>query len=194
MERLVIVDNGHGRETAGKCSPDGRYSEYGRCRLMARMLCGELARRGIESVRIVPEEADVPLAERCRRARLAATGRDAVLVSLHSNAAGADGRWRDASGFCAFVTPEAGSGSRRLAALLTAKAAERGLAGNRRTPPCGYWTAPLAICRGVPFAAVLTENMFHDNRADVDFLLSERGLAELVGLHADAISEYYEGR
>ena len=90
------------------------------------------------------------------------------------------------------MAPEAGAESWRLAVLMTAGARRRGLLGNRCTPPCGYWTAPLAICR-VPFVAVLTENMFQDNRSDAAFLMSERGLEEIVALHADAICEYYEG-
>lgn len=190
---LVIVDNGHGAETPGKRSPDGRLREYDWCRKAARRLCGELGRRGVEAVLLVPEDADIALSERCRRARNLGPGRRAVLVSLHCNAAGNGKEWLGASGWSAFVAPEAGAESRHLAVLMTGVARRRGLLGNRCTPPCGYWTAPLAICRGVPFPAVLTENMFQDNRSDAAFLMSDRGLEEIVALHADAICEYYEG-
>lgn len=32
----IILDNGHGRETAGKCSPDGRLLEYAYTRELVR--------------------------------------------------------------------------------------------------------------------------------------------------------------
>ena len=38
--------------------------------------------------------------------------------------------------------------------------------------------------------AVLTENLFQDNREDVDFLLSEEGKQTMVSLHVDAIMKY----
>lgn len=114
-------------------------------------------------------------------------------MSLHSNASGSGTQWGTASGWSAWVAPKASVAARRLAALLTGEAAKKGLLGNRATPPCGYWTANLAICRDTRCPAVVTENMFHDNRADVDFLLSEAGLQTIVRLHADAICAYYDG-
>jgi N-acetylmuramoyl-L-alanine amidase len=38
--------------------------------------------------------------------------------------------------------------------------------------------------------ACLTENLFQDNREDVDFLLSERGRAAIVRLHVEGIKAY----
>ena len=67
----------------------------------------------------------------------------------------------------------------------------RGLRGNRAIPKDSYQTANLAICRDTVCPAVLTENMFHDNRQDVDFLMSEQGFRAIVDLHVAAIREYY---
>ena len=39
-------------------------------------------------------------------------------------------------------------------------------------------------------AAVLTENLFQDNRQDVDYLLSEEGFNAIVQLHVDGIVNY----
>lgn len=193
MKTFVIIDNGHGKETRGKSSPDGRYHEWQGTRAMARALQAELTRRGINSTLLVPEEGDIALTTRCRRTNeLWKEHREAVLVSLHSNASTNGEQWGTASGWSAWVAPNASKSSRRLAALLTAGAAKNGLLGNRATPPCGYWTANLAICRDTLCPAVLTENMFHDNRADVDFLLYEAGLQTIVKLHADAICAYYD--
>ena len=38
--------------------------------------------------------------------------------------------------------------------------------------------------------AVLTENLFQDNREDTDYLLSEEGKRAIVKLHVDSLTEY----
>ena len=86
----VILDNGHGRDTAGKRSPDGRLREYAYAREMARKIAQDLKRQGIDVSLLVPEDTDVPLKERVERANriYAETGKQAILVSIHVNAAG----------------------------------------------------------------------------------------------------------
>lgn len=64
----VILDNGHGRDTAGKRSPDGRLREYAYTREMARRIAQDLKRQGIDVSLLVPEDTDVPLKERVERA------------------------------------------------------------------------------------------------------------------------------
>lgn len=189
--RKVIIDNGHGIETPGKRSPDGRLREWAWTRRLAARLAGLLGGHGIEAVILVPEERDVPLRERCRRAN--ACDAD-MLLSLHVNAAGDGSRWLGASGFSAFVAPKASDHARRLAALLTAEAAKAGLAGNRYTPPEGYLSANFAICTGTRCPAVLTENLFQDNRSDVDFLLSPSGIETVARVHLDAILKFFNIR
>ena len=53
----VILDNGHGRDTAGKRSPDGRLREYAYTREMARRIAQDLKRQGIDVSLLVPEGA-----------------------------------------------------------------------------------------------------------------------------------------
>lgn len=190
---IVLLDNGHGVETPGKRSPDGRLREYAWAREIAQLIAISLQREGIEARLLVPETTDIPLRVRTRRVNdiCAAEGaRNVCLVSIHNNAAGADGRWHDARGFAVYVSNNAGQGSRRLAAILAEEANARHLMGNRATPPQGYWQASLAICRDTKCAAVLTENLFQDNIEDVAYLLSEAGKAELTDLHVRAITKY----
>ena len=189
--KTVIIDNGHGRDTAGKRSPDGRLLEWKWTRCVARRLCGKLRAAGLEPVLLVPGDADVTLRERCRRANELCSGREAVLLSLHTNASGTGKEWGTASGWSAFVSPNASENSRRLAALLHEEAVSRGLAGNRMTPSSGYYTANLAICRDTLCPAVLTENLFHDNLADVDYLLTDRGQENIAELHVWAVMKYF---
>lgn len=190
---IVLIDNGHGRETPGKRSPDGRLREYACAREIARRIAIALQREGIDARLLVPETTDIPLSVRTRRVNevcKAEGARNVCLVSIHNNAAGADGRWHDARGFAVYVSNNAGQGSRRLAAEFYAGAKARGLTGNRATPPQGFWQASLAMCRDTKCTAALTENLFQDNREDVAFLLSNEGKTTIVDLHVNAILNY----
>lgn len=190
---IVLIDNGHGRETPGKRSPDGRLREYAWAREIARRIAIALQREGIDARLLVPETTDIPLSVRTRRVNevcKAEGARNVCLVSIHNNAAGADGRWHDARGFAVYVSNNAGQGSRRLAAEFYAGAKARGLTGNRATPPQGFWQASLAMCRDTKCAAVLTENLFQDNREDVAYLLSSEGKTAIADLHVNAILNY----
>ena len=55
----VLIGNGHGIETLGKRSPDGRLREYAYTREVADRVVKTLTAAGIDAVRIVPEDADV---------------------------------------------------------------------------------------------------------------------------------------
>lgn len=46
------------------------------------------------------------------------------------------------------------------------------------------------MTRDTACPAVLTENLFQDNREDVDFLLSEEGKQAITKLHVDSIIQY----
>lgn len=102
----ILIDNGHGENTAGKRSPDERLREYRYTREIADAVCVELKKRGYEAERIVRETVDIPLAERARRVNedCARYGTDNVLlVSIHVNAAG-NGGWMNARGWSAYTT------------------------------------------------------------------------------------------
>ena len=185
---IVLIDNGHGAETPGKRSPDNSILEYAYTRRMADALVDALRRDGLTARRLVTETADIPLAERIRRAN--SIREPAILISLHLNAAGSDGRWHDASGFSSFVAPNASERSRLLAQLLTEEAIGAGLTGNRCVPPDKVWVSNLAICRRTICPAVLTESLFQDNRDDVSRLLSPQGFRKLVSIHRNAILTY----
>ena len=185
----VLIDNGHGQDTAGKRSPVGRLMEYAYAREIAERLEKELKTRGIEAVRITPEEYDVSLSERCRRANKYGS-KGVLLVSIHCNAAGADGKWHDAHGWAAYVSKNASVNSKTLARCLIQAAKDKGLSVREYAHQVPYWTQNLAICRDTKCPAVLTENLFQDNREDVEFLLSETGKQTIVDLHVNGIVEY----
>lgn len=199
MEQLpkikVIIDNGHGDPplTGGKLSPDGRLKEYYYCREIAQRVSRQLTLRGIDTILLVPEKTDTLLRERVRKvngwARKLGAG-NVVLMSIHNNAAGADGKWHSARGFSVFLSKNASEKSKRLARIFTDNATAMGLMGNRAVPKEKYWVQSLAMTRDTACPAVLTENLFQDNREDVDFLLSEEGKQAITRLHVDSIIQY----
>ena len=115
-----------------------------------------------------------------------------MLVSVHLNAAGADGKWHNARGFSSHVARNASANSKRLAKLLWDEAIENGLKGNRFVPTQGYHIHNLAICRDTNCPAVLTENLFMDNEEDAEVLLSLKGKNDIIRSHVDAIIKYIE--
>ena len=188
---LVIVDNGHGMQTPGKRSPGGSVLEWEWTRRVAGEIVGRLSKTPVDAVLLVPEDDDIPLPTRCRRARRLAEGRCAVLLSVHVNASGDGSSWRSARGFSAFVAERASTESVRLARMFTSMACRRGLAGNRSVPPEGCWRGNFAIVRDTPMPAVLTENLFMDNREDAAILMSATGFEDIVSMHVDAVLKFF---
>ncbi|MCC8119726.1 MAG: N-acetylmuramoyl-L-alanine amidase [Bacteroidales bacterium] len=184
---LILIDNGHGRETPGKRSPDGLLEEWRWTRQAATLLQEKLDSMLIPCIRLVAEEGDVPLKERVRRAN--AYGRDALLVSLHCNAAGMGASWMSAHGWSAYVAQNASTCSKDFASRLAYEARAMGLHVRQPLPQQPYWVQSLAICRDTVMPAVLTENMFMDNRDDCAWLLTPEGLATIATLHATAIRQ-----
>lgn len=196
----ILIDNGHGANTPVKCSPDGRLREYAWSRECAKRLVAALKKKGYDAELITPEASDVKLQTRVSRVNnicKAVGARNCLLVSIHNNASGGDGKWHDACGWSVFVSKNASENSKKLARMLTAEAMKRELMGNRSVPIQKYWTwswtdKDIYILEKSACPAVLTENMFQDHKGDVDYLLSEEGMTELVDLHVDGITKYVE--
>ena len=63
----VFLDNGHGNNTPGKCSPDKSIREYSYVREIVQMLDKALREMGIKTFIVVPELKDISLTERVKR-------------------------------------------------------------------------------------------------------------------------------
>ena len=57
----ILIDNGHGENTPGKCSPDGRLKEWIYTREIADRIVTGLREKGFNAERIVKENIDIPL-------------------------------------------------------------------------------------------------------------------------------------
>ena len=192
---LVLLDNGHGIDTKGKQSPDGRLKEYKYAREIVKRIHSELENKGIDSIILVPEEKDISLTERCKRANKYYDNNDksVILISVHCNAAGNGDKWMTGRGWEAW-TSVGETKSDELAELLYS-AAETWLPEDTKvrtdkTDGDRDKEKNFTILYKTKCPAVLTENLFQDNKEDVEFMLSEEGKQAIVNLHVEGIVNY----
>lgn len=190
MSKVVILDNGHGKETAGKRSPiwgDGsQLFEWEFNRDIVRRIAEKLQADGIPYRVLVPEENDVSLTERARRANEYAKefNGKAYVLSIHANAGGGTG-WE------VYTSP----GQTPSDAIATVFFEEAG----REFVPDGWRMrsdysdgdpdkeANFAILTKTTCPAVLTENFFMDTEKDCRFIMSEDGRERIANMHVAAI-------
>lgn len=190
----VLIDNGHGENTPGQCSPDKRVMEWAYTREIADMVVNGLRKLGIDAQRIVKEDIDVSLSERCKRvnAIYKESGKKAILISIHCNAAGSGSAWMSARGWEAW-TSVGQTKSDMLATHLYAEA-ERSFTGMKIRKDSSDADpdkeSQFYILKNTLCPAVLTENFFQDNKEDVEFLLSSEGKKAVAKIHIEGIVKY----
>ena len=190
----ILIDNGHGHNTPGKRSPDGKFREYAYNREIAKRIVADLRDRGHDAELIVPEDNDISLEERVRRvnALCSAHGKsNVILVSIHVNAAGNGSKWTNATGWSVY-TCKGQTVSDKLAECLC-EAAIKNFPGKRiRTDYSdgdSDWEENFYILRHTLCPAVLTENFFMDG-LDLEFLQSRAGKQAIVDTHVEGIIDY----
>lgn len=193
----ILLDSGHGENTPGKRSPDGKLREYLYAREITEAIERELKLRGYDAERIVHENVDVPLAERARRVnelcgRLGTS--NVILISIHCNAAGNGSEWMQARGWAAY-TSKGKTKADKLAECLY-NAASCHLTGQKLRKDYSDgdsdWEESFYILRKTKCPAVLTENFFQDNKDDVDYMLSSDGKQNIINTHVNGIIQYIE--
>ena len=192
---LILIDNGHGHNTPGKRSPDGKFLEYDYNREIATRIVADLTDRGHNAQLLVPETEDIPISERVRRinAHCNTLGNATViLISIHVNAAGNGTKWLNATGWSCY-TSKGKTTSDRIAECFYA-AAKKNFPGKRiRTDFSDSdpdWEENFYILRHSLCPAVLTENFFMDNHSDLEYLQSRAGKQAIVDTHVEGIVEY----
>lgn len=190
---IFVYDFGHGLETPGKRSPDGKLQEAAYVREIGSRIISKLSDFGFSTYVLVPENHDVPLAERVRRVNsLVKQNPDNqyFLTSLHVNAAEMGKTWTKANGWSVYVSPNASSLSRELAEVAAKNALDQNLKVRREYPNLGYWTRNFYILNRTLCPAILTENLFMDNQEDCNFLLSEEGRNKIANLHVYTVMDF----
>lgn len=195
----ILIDNGHGIETKGKRSPDGKFREYRYVREIARIIVDELSATGLDAELLVPEESDISLAERVRRVNETCSdlGQDnVILISIHVNAFKDGAEWQSPRGWCCY-TASGKTQSDDLATMLYEEALSN-FKGHRIRKDMSDGDPDIEenfyILKKTKCPAVLTENFFMDNKEDVAYLLSEEGRYAVTRTHIDAIMKYVNKR
>lgn len=192
---IFLIDNGHGKDTPGKRSPDGRFREYNFNREVAAMLVDALKALGFTAFLLVKEEEDVSLAERVARvnAYCRQYGKDnVVMVSIHANAAG-NGGWMNARGWSVWTSPGK-TKSDAIATLLYEAAQDVFPEGTpfRKDMSDGDpdYESRFYVLVNTSCPAVLTESFFYDNKEDLAYLESDVGKRDIVTAHVLGLQRY----
>lgn len=185
-------------DTAGKRSPDGTFLEYKYCREIAAEVVKRLVNAGYDAELLVPEDKDISLSERCKRAnawcnKLGTS--NVCLVSIHNNAAG-NGKWMTARGWEAWTAKGQTQGDKLadclydaadevLTPILPGLKIRVDMTDGDRDKESNFTILYKTKC-----AACLTENLFMDNKDDKEWLESLCGRDAIVRLHVQGIIKY----
>lgn len=196
---LILIDNGHGNNTPGKRSPDGKLQESAYTREIASKVVYALRRLGYNAELLVPEIYDVRLLERVHRVNVKcqSLGKDNVLcVSIHCNAAGNGKEWMKATGWEIWTSPgktKSDDLANHFVTMAKRHFENQTIREWKKVDGERDKEARFTILTDTLCPAVLTENFFMDSRKDVKYLLSDEGRSAVVRCHVDAIVSYISG-
>ena len=108
--KTIILGTAHLKSTPGKCSPDGKFFEYKFSREVCKAVKAILEDLGYK-VMIDIEDDDLNVTQsqelylRCKVVNdLQKVYKNCIYISIHVNAAGADGKWHTATGWEAYTS------------------------------------------------------------------------------------------
>lgn len=195
---FIYIDNGHGNNTPGKRSPDGKLLESAYTREIASKVVYALRRLGYNAELLVPEIYDVRLLERVHRVNVKcqSLGKDNVLcVSIHCNAAGNGKEWLKATGWEIWTSPgktKSDDLADHFVTMAKRHFENQTIREWKKVDGERDKEARFTILTDTLCPAVLTENFFMDSRKDVKYLLSDEGRNAVIRCHVDAIVSYIE--
>ena len=190
----IILDFGHGKDTPGKKSPDCRLEEWKFNRELGMIIYEGLKKQDYNPVILVPEDIDIGLPERCARVNEMCKVESCILISIHGNAAGNGSSWLNANGWQCHTT----IGETRadiLAKYLYEVAHEildplkigvREYNGSNEPD----WENDFYILKHTICPSVLIENLFYDNKKDIEIMLSDKGKQILANVTIEGIKRY----
>ncbi len=178
----IMLDAGHGYQTAGKRSPDG-FREYEFNRKAAIYARGLLA--NYQNVNVCfahSDDRDVPLKERTNQANSLKVD---VYVSIHANAYGSG--WNDACGLETYVYL-----TMPREALQLAEKIQRHLAAMTGLHSRGVKTADFHVLRETKMTAVLAECGFYTNRNEAALLQTDAYQKTCANAIVQALAAQYQ--
>lgn len=181
----IMIDAGHGPETAGKRSPDGVLREFSFNSAVAILVKRYLVEEGMTVVFSHKEQEDITLSE---RTKLANRLKVDAFVSIHANAFGND--WNNANGIETFVYPAASKESVTLASLM-----QKSLITACNRADRGVKKADFAVLRETRMPAVLIECGFMTHREEAALLMNKAYRVQCAKAIAFAITAWvYRGK
>lgn len=183
--KTVILGTAHLKSTSGKCSPDKRFYEYAYSRKVCKAIKQELLNQGYTCIIDIEEDdSSKELIRRCQIVNdLHKKYKNCIYISIHVNAAAADGKWHNATGWEVYHY----TGTKSPLAKCLNDSAKINLIGKKIR---GIKEANFYVLKHTACPAILTENFFQDTKEDVDYLNSEEGFNQIVKTHVDGIINY----
>ncbi len=193
---LWCLDNGHGKNTAGKRSPklddEGtRLMEYEFNRDIVARIIKQLDELGVQYYNVVPEvNVGNFLKERVARANKKKTNLKKIYLSIHSNAGPSSSvnSWA-ADNINGIETwhHHAGGKGKKAAAIFQKHLIEK--TGFRNRHIKSQSKREFYVLRATNMPAILTENGFYNNKKEVKKLMKDEVRQQIADAHVAAILE-----
>ena len=226
---MIILGTAHLGTTPGKCSPDKRLREAVWSRETCKEICTKLRSYGYKvEIDYEPLNPSADMkganAKQEQSHELAARvnyvnglckkygKQNCLYISIHVDAAGADGKWHTAGGFSVY-TSKGQTKSDIIAeciydrafhnlssySMLMSQGKQMGLYDFKQktfrmdtTDGDRDLEADFYVLRKTDCPAVLVECMFQDNKSDVEYLLSDEGRHAIERTILEGIIDYIE--
>lgn len=195
MMKILLVP-AHHKTTPGKRSPDNRLLEFSYSREIIERIIKKLTEFGCDVENPIPEtEKELSLGEQCKIVNKIydECNGNCICVTPHVNAAADGSQWMSGRGWEAY-TSRGNTKADELATCLYEAAKECLPPGTKMRTDYSDGDpdkeAGFYILKHTKMPAVLTENLFQDNKDEVDFLLSEEGKESITNLHVQGILKY----
>ena len=192
---LILIDPGHGIDTPGKRSPDGKFLEYLWNRQIADLLLDRFMIMGIDASLVVTETNDISLATRVQRVNRLCSKvgvSNVILLSIHSNAAGDGSKWMSAQGWSCYTSKGETKSDVIAECLYDAFEAEFAEKKIRKDMSDGDrdWEENFYVLTKSKCPAVLLENFFYDNREECAWLLKDETKERIADTIVKGIVQY----
>lgn len=197
--KTIILGTAHLKSTPGKCSPDKKFYEYKYSREVCRAVKAILEDYGYKAIIDIDDDdlkgvnQSQELCLRCKVVNdLQKVYKNCIYVSIHVNAAAADGKWHTGTGWEAYTSVGVTAADKLATCLYDA--AKKNLVGKKlRTDYSDKdpdKESNFYVLKHTNCPAVLTENFFQDNKDDVAYLTSDLGFHQIVRTHVEGILNY----
>ena len=180
----IVLDAGHGKNTGGKRSPDGKVREWAINEAVRKKVESKLNQYENVSILTVSDKTgarDVPLAERTKKAN---SWKADVYISIHHNAYGEG--WNTAQGVETFVYKTTSKNALKLAQYVQEELVKRTGLKNR-----GVKTGNLHVVRETTMPAILIEGGFMTNKHEAGLMQTTNYHDAMATAIVNGINKYF---